>query len=76
MSSRRVSLACRPDALRARLGAPAFSRKDGATEMCAMTQRLSRVFLLTGGVVAHVETIPRAAMTPRSGCLNALKKIS
>jgi hypothetical protein len=65
-----------PDALSARLGAPAFSRKDGTTEMWRYdTSSCHAFFFLTAGQVAHVETIPRSgndAVDP--ACLNALKK--
>jgi hypothetical protein len=64
------------DALRARLGTPAFSRKDGTTDMWRYdTKTCHAFFFLTGGLVNHIETIPRsvdAAADP--ACLNALKK--
>jgi hypothetical protein len=67
-----------PDGLRARLGTPAFSRKDGATEMWRYDAGACHAFFfLTGGLVSHIETIPRG---PGDGadpaCLSALKKTS
>jgi hypothetical protein len=66
------------DALKTRLGAPAFSRKDGATEMWRYdTKACHAFFFLTGGKVAHVETIPRPEdQTADAACLNALRKAS
>jgi hypothetical protein len=63
------------DALRARLGGPAFSRKDGATEMWRYDAGACHAFFFfTGGAVNHIETVPRgpgdAAADP--ACLNAL----
>ncbi|HWY62705.1 MAG TPA: hypothetical protein VNW15_12460 [Rhizomicrobium sp.] len=67
-----------PEALRARLGAPAFSRKDGPTEMWRYDARACRAFFFfTGNQVNHVETIPRGpdnAADP--ACLTALRKAS
>jgi hypothetical protein len=67
-----------PDALRARLGAPAFSRKDGVTEMWRYDAGACHAFFfLTSGQVTHVETIPRGANDAADpACLNALKKLS
>jgi hypothetical protein len=66
------------DALRARLGAPAFSRKDGATEMWRYDAGACHaLFFFTSGLVSHIETIPRGpgdSADPR--CLSALKKTS
>ena len=66
------------DALHARLGAPAFSRKDGATEMWRYDASACHAFFFfTGGLVAHVETVPRGpndAADP--ACLTSLKKTS
>ena len=64
------------DALRARLGTPAFSRKDGATDMWRYdTKTCHAFFFLTGGTVNHIETIPRAADAAADpACLNALRK--
>ena len=66
------------DALRARLGTPVFSRKDGATEMWRYDAgNCHAFFFLTAGKVAHVETIPRGQNdSADTGCLNALKKTS
>jgi hypothetical protein len=65
-------------ALRARLGAPAFSRKDGATEMWRYdTSACHAFFFFTGGAVTHIETVPRGpGDSADPACLNALKKIS
>jgi hypothetical protein len=65
------------DALRARLGGPIFSRKDGATEMWRYDAVACHAFFFfIGGAVNHIETVPRgpgdAAADP--ACLNALKK--
>jgi len=64
------------DALRARLGPPAFTRKDGATEMWRYdAQSCHAFFFFTGGRVRHVETAPEG---PGNGadaaCLSALRK--
>jgi outer membrane protein assembly factor BamE (lipoprotein component of BamABCDE complex) len=66
------------DALRARLGTPAFSSKVGATDMWRYDSKTCHAFFfLTGGQVNHIETIPRAADAAADpACLNALKKIS
>jgi hypothetical protein len=67
-----------PDALRARLGAPAFSRKDGATEMWRYDAGACHAFFFfTGGLISHIETIPRGPSDSADpACLNALKKAS
>ncbi len=66
------------DGLRAHLGAPAFSRKDGATEMWRYDASACHAFFFfTGGLVSHIETIPRGpgdSVDP--ACLSALKKAS
>jgi hypothetical protein len=66
------------NALRARLGTPAFSRKDGVTEMWRYDSKACHAFFFfTGGQVAHVETIPRATDAAADpACLNALRKAS
>jgi hypothetical protein len=66
------------DALKARLGTPAFSRKDGATEMWRYdASQCHAFFFFTGGQVSHVETIPRPAdQAADAACLSALKKTS
>ena len=65
-----------PEALRTRLGAPVFSRKDGGTEMWRYDAgNCHAFFFLTAGKVAHVETIPRGqGDSADPACLNALKK--
>jgi len=67
-----------PDALRARLGAPAFSRKEGATEMWRYDAGACHAFFFfTGGLISHIETIPRGPSDSADpACLNALKKAS
>jgi hypothetical protein len=64
------------DAIKARLGTPAFSRKDGTTEMWRYdASQCHAFFFFTGGAVSHVETIPRPndqAADP--ACLSALPK--
>jgi hypothetical protein len=66
------------DMLKARLGTPAFARKDGTTDMWRYdTSACHAFFFFTGGKITHVETIPRGpgdATDPR--CLSALKKSS
>jgi hypothetical protein len=64
------------DALKARLGTPAFSRKDGTTEMWRYDAGPCHAFFFfTGGQVSHVETVPRPAdQATDAGCLNALPK--
>jgi hypothetical protein len=66
------------DALRSRLGAPAFSRKDGPTEMWRYDARACHAFFFfTGGSVTHIETVPRGpGDSADPPCLNALKKTS
>ena len=66
------------DALRARLGAPAFERKDGVTDMWRYDAKACHAFFfLIGGQVSHIETVPRAANDAADpACLNALKKSS
>ncbi len=64
------------ETLRARLGAPAFTRKDGATDMWRYDSKTCHAyFFFTAAAISHVETIPHnadAAADP--ACLNALKK--
>jgi len=64
------------DALKTRLGTPAFSRKDGATEMWRYDVKdCHAFFFFTGGKVSHVETVPQPpAQAPDAACLNALPK--
>ncbi len=64
------------DALKTRLGTPAFSRKDGSTDMWRYDVKdCHAFFFLTAGKVSHVETIPRPAnQTIDTACLNALPK--
>ena len=66
------------DVLRTRLGAPAFSRKDGPTEMWRYDAGACHAFFFfTGGTVSHIETVPRGpGDSADPACLNALKKIS
>jgi hypothetical protein len=66
------------DGLKARLGTPAFSRKDGTTEMWRYDAgQCHAFFFFTGGQVSHVETVPRPSdQAADTGCLNALKKTS
>jgi hypothetical protein len=67
-----------PEALRARLGAPAFSRKDGTTDMWRYdTSACHAFFFFTGAKVSHVETIPRGPNDAADlGCLTSLRKSS
>jgi hypothetical protein len=67
-----------PDALRARLGAPAFLRKDGATEMWRYDAGACHAFFFfTGGSVTHIETVPRGSSDSADPvCLSALRKTS
>jgi hypothetical protein len=66
--------------LRAELGAPAFVRKDGATEMWRYDSKSCHAYFFFYGAgadqaVSHVETLPQgksAAADP--ACLDALKK--
>ena len=66
------------EALRARLGAPAFSRKDGATELWRYdTQACRAFFFFTGNKITHVETTPRASNESADpACLISLRKVS
>ena len=63
--------------LRAMVGAPVFTRKDGAVEMWRYDARSCHVFFfLTGNPprVQHVETMPRGKTTAADpDCLNALQ---
>ena len=66
-------------ALRVALGAPAFVRKDGATEMWRYDGAACRAFFFFYGpptqqVVRHVETLPRGVkLAADSACLTALQ---
>ena len=68
--------------LQAMLGAPAFVRKDGATEMWRYDAPSCRAFFFiygstAGPIVRHIETLPAgksAAADP--ACLNSLRKTS
>jgi hypothetical protein len=64
--------------LRARLGNPQFSRKDGPTEMWRYdTRSCHAIFLFTGNQVSRVETIPAGAGNAAdAACLNSLRKAS
>jgi hypothetical protein len=64
------------DALKTQLGTPAFSRKDGGTEMWRYDVKdCHAFFFFTAGKVSHVETIPRPAnQAADAGCLSALPK--
>ena len=61
--------------LQALAGAPAFTRKDGSTEMWRYdTPSCRTFFFLTAGKVQHVETLPRGANSAADPqCLNALR---
>ena len=63
--------------LRAMAGAPAFTRKDGATEMWRYDTASCRAFFFFTGAppkVQHVETVPRGANSAADpACLNALR---
>lgn len=63
--------------LRAVAGAPAFTRRDGATEMWRYDTPSCRAFFFFVGVpakVQHVETLPRAKDgAADQDCLNALR---
>jgi hypothetical protein len=63
--------------LRALAGAPAFTRKDGATEMWRYDTASCRAFFFFTGTppkVQHVETVPRASNAAADpACLNALR---
>ena len=67
-----------PSALTARLGAPAFTRKDGATDLWRYDAGACHAyFFFNAGKVSHVETIPRSGNeSADASCLNALKKVS
>ena len=62
------------------LGAPAFVRKDGATEMWRYDSTSCRAFFFLSGsapqqVVRHIETLPAGRdQAADPACLNALKK--
>jgi hypothetical protein len=62
--------------LRALVGMPAFTRKDGATEMWRYDAKACRAFFFLAGTpakVAHVETLPRGTASAADPiCLNAL----
>jgi hypothetical protein len=66
--------------LRAMLGAPAFVRKDGATEMWRYDAPSCHAFFFVYGSgaqqqVRHIETMPAGKDTAADPvCLNALKK--
>jgi hypothetical protein len=66
------------NALRTRLGTPAFSRKDGPTEMWRYDAGACHAFFFfTTGLVTHIETIPRGPNdSADQACLSALKKPS
>ncbi len=65
--------------LRAKLGAPAFVRRDGVTEMWRYDGTSCRAFFFLYGdvksrVVRHVETLPRGADSAADAiCLGALQ---
>ena len=63
--------------LRALAGAPAFTRKDGATEMWRYDTQSCRAFFFFTGTpakVQHVETLPRGGDSGADPvCLNALR---
>lgn len=63
--------------LRALAGAPAFTRKDGATEMWRYDTQTCRAFFFFTGApakVQHVETLPRGKDGGADpACLNALR---
>ena len=66
--------------LQALLGAPAFVRKDGATEMWRYDAPTCRAFFFIYGSgaqqqVRHIETLPAGrTVAADPACLNALKK--
>jgi hypothetical protein len=68
-----------PAGLRAAFGAPAFVRKDGATEMWRYDGAACRAFFFLYGekgaeVVRHVETLPHGRdQAADMGCLTALR---
>ena len=63
--------------LRGLAGTPAFTRKDGATEMWRYDIASCRAFFFFTGAppkVQHVETVPRGANSAADpACLNALR---
>jgi hypothetical protein len=63
--------------LRALAGAPAFTRKDGATEMWRYDTAACRAFFFFTGTppkVQHIETLPRGKDNQADpACLNALR---
>jgi hypothetical protein len=63
--------------LRALAGAPAFTRKDGATEMWRYDRPACRAFFFLTGTpptVQHVETLPRGKDNGADpACLNAVR---
>lgn len=63
--------------LRALAGAPAFMRKDGATEMWRYDRQSCRAFFFLTGTppkVQHVETLPKGKDGDADpACLNALR---
>jgi hypothetical protein len=63
--------------LRALAGAPAFTRKEGATEMWRYDTTSCRAFFFFTGTppkVQHVETVPRGPGNDADpACLNALR---
>ncbi len=63
--------------VRALAGMPAFTRKDGATEMWRYDTRACRAFFFLTGTpakVTHVETLPRTKDNQADqACLNALR---
>jgi len=63
--------------LRALAGAPAFTRKDGATEMWRYDMAACRAFFFLTGTppkVQHIETLPRGNDNKADpACLNALR---
>jgi hypothetical protein len=63
--------------LRALIGAPVFTRKDGATDMWRYDTKSCRAFFFFTGMplkVTHVETLPRGANGGADpACLNALR---
>jgi hypothetical protein len=66
--------------LRALVGAPVFTRKDGNTEMWRYdAEACHAYFFLTGtpARVQHVETLPRGRTSAADpDCLTALRKVS